>query len=284
MSVTNQPNVYNGQSIYNLCNGDGTVQGMTLRFMFSDTTYNPQAAGVGASGTWRKKLDTNYNVWDWTNNNASWSNQFEGAFVDPNNIVDIIDAGNTSNLTSISYCFRNSTSLNSVCLFDTSNVLNISQAFTNTAIKTLPKFNFDKVTTGIGACLQCTDLKTVNDLSFIAVAGGSGLQQFFDGCAQLENVGTIYAPNVRQISYMFRGCAGLKAIPSISCDSAITTTSMFSGCRNVESGILDFYNYLSTKETTVTTYSGTFNNCGINTVTGSAELAQIPSSWGGTGA
>lgn len=276
--------VYIGDSIYNFCNGADVIPEMTLRFMFSDSSYNPQAAGVGASGTWRKKLDTNYNVWDWTNNNASWANQFEGAFTDPNNIVDIIDAGNTSGLTSIYYCFRNSTSLNSVCLFDTSNVLNISQAFTKTAIKVLPKFNFEKSTACIATFLQCTELKTVNDLSFNILLGGSGLQQFFDGCTNLENVGTIYAPNVRQVHYMFRGCTSLKSMPSMNCDNVTNTMDMFSGCRNVESGILDFYNYLSTKDVAVTTYSGTFNNCGIDTVTGAAELDQIPSSWGGTGA
>lgn len=276
--------IYQGPSIYNFCSGDGFVDEMTLRFMFSDSSYNPQAVGVGASGTWRKKLDTNYNVWDWTNHNTSWDNQFEGAFVDPNNIVDIIDAGNTSNLVSLYYCFKNCTSLNSVCLFDTSNVLNISQAFTKTAIKVIPKFNFKKATASIATFLQCTKLTTVNNISLNSVTTGAGLQQFFDGCTNLENVGTIYAPNVRQMHYMFRGCVGLKSIPSINCDNVTNTMDLFSGCRNVESGILDFYNYLSTKDVAVTTYSGTFNNCGIDTVTGAAELAQIPSSWGGTGA
>lgn len=276
--------IYQGPSIYNFCSGDGFVDEMTLRFMFSDATYNPLAEGVGASGTWRKKLDTNYNVWDWTNHNTSWNNQFEGAFVDPNNIVDIIDAGNTSNLTDISYCFKGCSSLNSVCLFDTSNVTAISQLFTRTSIKTLPKFNFENVVNCAAMFLQCTELKTINGLSLNSVTAGAGLQQFFDGCTKLENVGTISIPNVRQTNYMFRGCMGLKSIPSINCDKVTNVTDMFNGCRNIESGILDFYNYLSTKEVVVNTYAGCFTNCGADTVTGAAELAQIPSSWGGTGA
>lgn len=46
----------------------------------------------------------------------------------------------------------------------------------------------------------------------------------------------------------------------------------------IDDGITEMYNYLSAR-TTLTSHPQTFRNCGSNTQTGSAELAQIPSDW-----
>jgi hypothetical protein len=59
---------------------------------------------------------------------------------------------------------------------------------------------------------------------------------------------------------------------------------MFNDCLNVQSGALALYQQASTQTTPPSEYYNTFYNCGSNTTTGAAELAQIPSSWGGTGA
>ena len=42
------------------------------------------------------------------------------------------------------------------------------------------------------------------------------------------------------------------------------------------------YQQMSTQATPPTSYTDTFKNCGRDTTTGAAELAQIPESWGGT--
>jgi hypothetical protein len=59
---------------------------------------------------------------------------------------------------------------------------------------------------------------------------------------------------------------------------------MFIDCTNVQSGALALYQQMSTQTTQPTVYGDCFTNCGSNTTTGAAELAQIPASWGGTGA
>ena len=59
-------------------------------------------------------------------------------------------------------------------------------------------------------------------------------------------------------------------------------SSMFNGCTNIESGALALYNKLSALGAQISNHEDTFKNCGSSTVTGAAELAQIPSSWGGT--
>jgi len=53
---------------------------------------------------------------------------------------------------------------------------------------------------------------------------------------------------------------------------------------NVQSGALALYQQASSQDIPPSQHSQTFYNCGSNTTTGAAELAQIPSDWGGTGA
>jgi hypothetical protein len=54
---------------------------------------------------------------------------------------------------------------------------------------------------------------------------------------------------------------------------------MLWNCGNVESGALALYQQASTQANPPSTHVETFYRCGINTVQGSAELAQIPSDW-----
>lgn len=277
--------LYNGPTIYNLCNGDGAVKEMTLRFMFSDSSYNPQAAAVGTSGTWNKKLNTNYNVWDWTCNNSSWQSAFLNAFTDPNNTASIIDVGNTSNLTSLLSTFDGCKYLLSVPLFDTSNVTKIRRTFANCEnIEFIPNFNTSKADEASACFINCKKLKNAPSFDLSKVRLGSYVQQMFDGCTSLESAPNYDISLCNTSAYMFRNCTSLKKVPSMVCTMLTVADSMFSGCRNVEEGALDFYNYLSTKDRPVTAHSSVFLNCGADTVTGAAELAQIPSSWGGTGA
>jgi hypothetical protein len=57
--------------------------------------------------------------------------------------------------------------------------------------------------------------------------------------------------------------------------------NMFYDCVNVQSGALALYQQASSR-VTPPSHSYTFRFCGSNTETGAAELAQIPTSWGGT--
>lgn len=81
---------------------------------------------------------------------------------------------------------------------------------------------------------------------------------------------------------MFSNCTALQSVPLYATDSITNCSSMFNGCTAVESGALALYQQMSTQATPPTSYSGCFTNCGSDTVTGAAELAQIPTSWGGT--
>jgi len=58
---------------------------------------------------------------------------------------------------------------------------------------------------------------------------------------------------------------------------------MFRNCYAVESGALALYRQASTQANPPTYHTNTFKDCGKDTVTGAAELASIPASWGGLG-
>ena len=76
--------------------------------------------------------------------------------------------------------------------------------------------------------------------------------------------------------------SAITSIPLFDTSSAVDVSQMFQGAGNVETGALAMYTQMSTQTNPPTNYASCFRYCGSNTVTGAAELAQIPTSWGGT--
>ena len=81
---------------------------------------------------------------------------------------------------------------------------------------------------------------------------------------------------------MFSNCTGLTYITPLHCTNVQNVGGMFQGCTEVTEGAYDQYVWFNTYGTNINNHSGTFTNCGSNTQTGAAELAQIPVGWGGT--
>ena len=103
----------------------------------------------------------------------------------------------------------------------------------------------------------------------------------FEACSKLTTVCDLDLSSVSNIGELFAECSSLTEIPDITVIDtfgAHECTGMFYNCTNVQSGILRMYNKL--KNANVMYYHDwTFGNCGKDTVTGAAELAQIPSGW-----
>lgn len=111
----------------------------------------------------------------------------------------------------------------------------------------------------------------------------TNFESAFSGCSSLETIEFFDTTAAITIQNCFYNCSSLKKLPLISSASNMTrVSSAFYGCVNVESGALDNYNTLSAVAG-IDSYANTFKDCGKNTTTGAAELAQIPASWGGTG-
>lgn len=80
----------------------------------------------------------------------------------------------------------------------------------------------------------------------------------------------------------FSNAAGLtEIVDPVLCTTVTNLNGVFAGCVNCAAGQYDQYVYFDTYATGVTNHSGTFSDCGSNTQTGTDELDQIPTGWGG---
>lgn len=94
----------------------------------------------------------------------------------------------------------------------------------------------------------------------------------------------ILGANTRYVcdfSRFFTFSRGLRTITPFRLDHALTLEHMFSDCPMVESGALALYQQASAFANPPY-HENAFLDCGSSTTTGAAELAQIPTDWGGT--
>jgi hypothetical protein len=92
-----------------------------------------------------------------------------------------------------------------------------------------------------------------------------------------DNFKMEHATDLRSFMY---DCHVLTRLPTIVGNTQVTNCyTAFLNCLSVSSGILDMYNKLSGQQTPPSETFWAFHECGSNTATGSAELAQIPSAW-----
>lgn len=101
----------------------------------------------------------------------------------------------------------------------------------------------------------------------------------FNGCSSLTTVHLFDTSNVTTMQSMFQGCSSLTTVPLFNTSNVDSIDAMLWNCVNVESGALALYQQASTQTNPPIQHTYTFRNCGSNTVTGAAELAQIPSNW-----
>ena len=162
-----------------------------------------------------------------------------------------------------------------------------------------------------GMFRDCVNLETITDTDVFSGFVTMGTNEMFLNCKKLVSPLNVRSGDFYAIS-MFENCESMTSVPARALSNFRTSKSVrkmfknckslttfpdvywpsinievedlretFAGCINISSGILDAYNKFSTKSYT-NGYTDCFKDCGSNTVTGSAELAQIPESWGGT--
>lgn len=135
---------------------------------------------------------------------------------------------------------------------NTSNVTNMESLFQGcTALTSVPLF----------------DTSNVMNMSYM-----------FSDCSSLTSVPLFDTSKVTNMSYMFYGCA-ITSVPLFDTSKVTNMRCMFYQCLKVASGALALYQQASTQTNPPTNHKSTFYNCGRDTVTGAAELAQIPSDW-----
>ena len=106
----------------------------------------------------------------------------------------------------------------------------------------------------------------------------TNMNDMFRDCTSLTNVPLFDTSNVTTMGDMFRNTS-LTNVPLFNTSNVTNMNYTFRDCINVQSGALALYQQASTQTNPPSTHTGTFKNCGSNTTTGAAELAQIPKSW-----
>ena len=177
---------------------------------------------------------------------------FTFLLIDSSNIVEVLGA-NTTGITNMTGMFNFCTSLKTVALFDTSSVTDMHTMFNYCPLlKSVPLFDTSSVT---------------------------NMQFMFYNCTSLTSVPLFDTSSVTNIEYMFNNCSSLTTVPLFNTSSVVFMAGMFENCKNVQSGALALYRQASTQANPPSKHTGTFKNCGVNTTTGAAELAQIPDDW-----
>ena len=214
----------------------------TLRLRYKDNVTPTFRSGTAVQVSQRP------NIWDLTYEDANWYY----LLYEHRDLLEVVAAGDTSGVERIMYTFQNCTSLEHVCWFDTSNMINMSYAFSY--------------------CISLQELPFFNTSNVVNMA-----YTFYE--TPISEIPLFDTHNVGNFRSTFEGCTNLVNIPLLDTSSVVYMSDTFNGCVNVESGALALYQQVSSQATPPTSHSRTFTNCGSNTVTGAAELAQIPSDW-----
>jgi hypothetical protein len=80
----------------------------------------------------------------------------------------------------------------------------------------------------------------------------------------------------------FRGCSNVTSLPLFDLSRVVSMDTAFRNCYKVQSGALALYQQVSTQAIPPSSHTNAFEYCGRDTASGQAELAQIPTDWGGT--
>lgn len=222
----------------------------TIRCKFS-SGYTPT---MGDSQT---LVDAGENVWDITKNSTDWHD----LLYNYRSYVREVLGANTTGVTimGVKYdngLFKYCTNLRSIPLFDTSSCINMSSMFYGCSnLTSVPLFDTSNVTE---------------------------MRSMFEDCTSLAAVPVFNTSSCTELGYMFRRCSSLTSVPLLDTTKVRGVDLMFQECVNVESGSLSLYQQMSSQANPPVYHDGTFLSCGSNTTAGAAELAQIPTSWGGT--
>jgi surface protein len=142
----------------------------------------------------------------------------------------------TSNITNMSNMFNTCLKLQTVPLFDTSSVTIMNAMFSDCrSLQSIPLFNTLSVTTMFFMFNNCNSLKSV---PLFNTANVLNFQSTFGGCFSLQSVPLFNTTSVTNMNSMFSFCTSLNSIPALSTTSITTTsgtdfTDFASTCRSL---------------------------------------------------
>lgn len=230
---------------------------------FAQMFYNCEAltACPSISTTYRSQVTT-----------LTVDNMFSGCYSMTS--VPLLDLNGAETTTSM---FSGCRSLTTLPLFDLSTVTNTASMFEACiGLTTIPQFDLSSASNLSMMFYNCTSLTTV---PLIDTSSARSMSKMFYDCTALTSVVQLNTSTVENFQEMFYDCTALTAVPLFNTSSATNVSYMLSGCTEVASGVLSLYQQMSGQTNPPSNYSKCFRNCGSNTTSGAAELAQIPSDW-----
>lgn len=245
----------------------------TLRVQYAPGKTPAIPVSHGATVT---QVSVDPNIWDVTqphdeNNFPYWGWLF-GEDLD---LVAVLGA-NSSGITKMNHLFWGCENLQSVAFFDTSLCTSTDNMFCRClSLREIPRFDTHNAVTmrdmfnGATSFEYCPDLDTSRVTEMSAMFAETAIQE----APALDTSSAEYMIG------MFRGCSSLKHVPLYSTASCINMEGMFAFCVSVEGGALALYTQASSQAIPPASHDDAFFQCGENTVSGAAELAQIPSDW-----
>ena len=238
----------------------------TIRLKYKNGVTPSFTKGTGV------QVSQSPNIWDLTFVNSYWGDLLN---FHPD-LLEVLGA-NTTGVTSMYETFINCTSLISISLFDTSTVSNMMHMFAGcTSLTTVPLFDTSSVTDMSVMFHTCTSLTTV---PLFDTSNVSSMSEMFHSCTSLTTVPLFDTSKVTDIGAMFVRCTSLTTVPLFDTSKVTNMDNMLYNCYKVESGALALYQQASSQAKPPISHYYTFKDCGRDTQTGSAELAQIPDDW-----
>lgn len=198
------------------------------------------------------------------------------------NCTSLTTVGNVrlEHMTSMEYMFDGCRSLTTIGNVYAPKVVNLAWAFHNCeSLVTMPSVTLSNLARIFYSSFNnCRSLQSCPIVS--SLDNATNCENMFNNCHALSAFPTFSASKVTTIASMFYGCDSLTgSIPSYDFRNVNDCKYAFAGCTALSGGILDTYDRFMSYEIQPTVYTHCFQNCGIGTQTGSAELAQIPSDW-----
>lgn len=244
----------------------------TLRFFFSNITYDPTTVSGWKSGSTWTRVSSDPNIWDYTHETSNWDDEFNKKFTSESNEVIILAAGDLSGITSMKTVVYASGKV-AGGTFGSGNASNISY------ITYICDLNTPNVTNMDGLLFGCRYLAVAPKLN---TSSCTSLLSTFDTLYCTLMIPDIDMSHVTNMRATYSKCFSLLYTPDFSnVNSNLNLCQYcFERAYNLTDGLKAAYDNLVL--TSNTNHASCFSQAGSKSTTGATELAQIPTTWGGT--
>jgi hypothetical protein len=179
---------------------------------------------------------------------TTYANQFYNC----TELQSVILANSSGTVTSTNSMFYGCYALKTAPLFNTANVIDMSQMFyTCYSLKSTPLFNIASVTNMTSMFFSCYALPSV---PLFNTASVNNMTSMFQACFTLTKISLYNTASVTNMTSMFQSCYGLTSVPLFNTANVTNMTSMFQYCYALQT--VPLFN-----TTSVTNMTSMFNSC-----------------------